>query len=135
MEEWINTTVESLPFLNDILDPIFMFIRGNQGAAPPAWIAAQLAAIPVGRVDGGLSQAANAANISVRRVAGEPAIADLYPFADISDASMARDCLQSHANAQAVAAGHPVAGTQLQMLRLSMRANGMTWIIWTSHLG
>lgn len=90
VEDWINATAMSYKLLAEIADPAFMIIRGHGGGGPPAWIQTQLNAIPVGRPNGGLSQHANAANVKVRRVAGQPAIPNLYQFADLADSRMAR---------------------------------------------
>lgn len=127
VEEWINATVMEHPLLAHIVDPAFMYIRGNGGGAPPPWIQAQLDAMPVGQFHGGLSQAGTAANVAVRRPGGPP-IPNLYQFASLPDAQSARAHLQAHANALATAAGTPVANAQLDILRLNVTAAGMVWI-------
>lgn len=128
VEDWINATAMSYKLLAEIADPAFMIIRGHGGGGPPAWIQTQLNAIPVGRPNGGLSQHANAANVKVRRVAGQPAIPNLYQFADLADSRMARGLLQAHANALATAAGNPLPGAQLDILRINLQVGGMVWI-------
>mmetsp|Transcript_10107 Transcript_10107/g.27885 ORF Transcript_10107/g.27885 Transcript_10107/m.27885 type:complete len:291 (+) Transcript_10107:109-981(+) len=129
VEDWINATVTSCPLLAEIADPAFMIIRGHGGGGPPAWIQTQLDAIPVGRPSGGgLSQPAIAANVQVRRAAGQPAIPNFYQFADLADARIARAALQAHANALATATGDPLPGVQLDILRLNVQAGGMVWI-------
>lgn len=128
VEEWINAKGQEIPLLAEIADPVFMFIRGPGGGAPPAWIQSQLDAIPVGRPAGGLSQAATAANVVVRRAPGQPPIPNCFQFADMADAKMVRSHLQAHANAQAAAAGAALAGAQLDILRLSVQLGGFVWI-------
>jgi hypothetical protein len=128
VEDWINAAAMGFKLLAEIADPAFLIIRGHGGGGPPAWIQTQLDAIPVGRQHGGLSQPAIAANVEVRRAAGQPIVPHLYQFADLADARMARAALQTHANALATAAGNPLPGAQLDILRFNVQAGGMVWI-------
>ena len=105
-----------------------MVVRGCGGGAPPAWIQTVLDAIPVGRQNGGLSAPAIAANVQVRRAPGQPPIPHMYQFPDLADARAARTTLQTHANALAIAAGNPLPGVQLDILRLRVQGAGMVWI-------
>ena len=100
-ECWLETYAYKIPLFLDITDPVFLFIRGANGGAPPAGIANVLMALPVSA--GGNNGRLTAAPVfPIRRPAPAPGgavapvqvpIPDLYQFANRQDAGIARSAL------------------------------------------
>ena len=125
VQQWIHARVNAIPLLAKILDPVYLIIRGNNGAPGPlrATLEGVLTGIAVGRDAGGYSVAPTPASMEVVRpgVAGYVRIPDMYRFPDIDDARVARVGLLLWASKQV-----PV--VQLDIVRLDVGVAGFTWL-------
>lgn len=125
VRDWINVKVAYFPVLSAILDPAYLLIRGNNGAAAPTrpTLEAVLTALPVGRNADGYAVAPTAASMEVTRpdVVGHARIPDLYRFPDLADARVARVGLL-------VWAAQQVPVVPLDFVRLTPNATGIEWL-------
>lgn len=125
VQQWISDRVNAIPLLAKILDPVYLIIRGNNGAPGPlrATLERVLTMIAVGRDAGGYSVAPTPASMEVVRpeAVGYVRIPDMYRFYDLDDARVARLGLLLWASQQV-----PV--VQLDIVRMDVGAVGFTWL-------
>lgn len=120
-EDWIDHEASKIPLFSEMMDPAFLFIRGQDGGPAPAGVGNALNALPVhaSANDGRLS---TAPIFPIRRPAvggvAQAPIPDLYQFGDTQDAGIARSAL--------IVWAHGTANT-LDFARFRTTGAGFVW--------